>query len=61
MCYLHKYFWVRETLVRSPDPLADGSDFFKVRRGPCLEKRGQKRGSGGEGGGGGDKVEEGKE
>ena len=23
-------------LVRSPDPLADGSDFFKVRRGPCL-------------------------
>ena len=22
-------------LVRFPDPLADGSDFFKVRRGPC--------------------------
>ena len=23
-------------LVRFPDPIADGSDFFKVRRGPCL-------------------------
>ena len=27
---------VGSLLVRFPDPLADGSDFFKVRRGPCL-------------------------
>ena len=27
---------VGKILVRFPCPLADGSDFFKVRRGPCL-------------------------
>ena len=32
-CFLYKG-WL--AIVRSPDPLADGSDFFKVRRGPCL-------------------------
>ena len=32
-CFLYMG-WL--AIVRSPDPLADGSDFFKVRRGPCL-------------------------
>ena len=33
--YIHK-IKVRKVLVRVPDPLADESDYFKVRRGPCL-------------------------
>ena len=39
-------FEVYQGLVRFPDPLADGSDFFKVRRGPCLIKVGQPIGLG---------------